>query len=55
MMFCEHPEKFFGYTYVQMTSFPKGSVENPSISEDFPNITGSVPQMIRATWKDFVI
>ena len=30
MMFCEHPEKFFGYTYVQMTSFPKGSVENPS-------------------------
>lgn len=46
MMFCEHPEKFFVYTYVQMTSFPKGSVENPSISEDFPNITGSVPQMI---------
>ena len=23
MMFCEHPEKFFGYTYVQMTLFPK--------------------------------
>ena len=39
MMFCEHPEKFFGYTYVQMTSFPKGSIKNPSISEDFPNIT----------------
>ncbi len=49
MMFCEHPEKFFRYTYVQMTSFPKGSVENPSISEDFPKITGSVPQMIQAT------
>ena len=48
MMSCEHPEKFFGYTYVQMTSFPKGSIENPSISEDFPNITGSVPQMIQA-------
>lgn len=31
MMFCEHPEKFFGYTYVQMTSFPKGSVENPNV------------------------
>lgn len=53
MMFCEHPEKFFGYTYVQMTSFPKGSVENPSISEDFPNITGSVPQMIQATMERF--
>lgn len=49
MMFCEHPEKFFRYTYVQMTSFSKGSVENPSISEDFPKITGSVPQMIQAT------
>ena len=53
MMFCEHPEKFFGYTYVQMTSFPKGSVENPSVSEDFPNITGSVPQMIQATMERF--
>lgn len=53
MMFCEHPEKFFGYTYVQMTSFPKGSIENPSISEDFPDITGSVPQMIRATMERF--
>lgn len=53
MMFCEHPEKFFGYTYVQMTAFPKGSVENPSISEDFPNITGSVPQMIQATMERF--
>lgn len=52
-MFCEHPEKFFGYTYVQMTAFPKGSVENPSISEDFPNITGSVPQMIQATMERF--
>lgn len=53
MMFCEHPEKFFGYTYVQMTLFPKGSVDNPSISEDFPNITGSVPQMIQATMERF--
>ena len=53
MMFCEYPEKFFGYTYVQMTSFPKGSIENPSISEDFPNITGSVPQMIQATMERF--
>lgn len=47
MMFCEYPEKFFGYTYVQMISFSQGSVENPSISEDFPDITGSVLQMIQ--------
>jgi len=36
-----------------MTSFPQGSVENPSVSEDFPNITGSVPQMIQATMERF--
>jgi len=36
-----------------MTVFPKGSVENPSISEDYPNITGSVPQMIQATLDRF--
>ncbi len=53
MMFCDYPEKFFRYTYVQMTSFPKGSVENPSLSEDFPNITGSVPQMIKGTMERF--
>lgn len=53
MMFCEHPEKFFRYTFVQMTSFPEGSVENPSVSVDYPNITGSVPQMIQATMERF--
>ena len=53
MMFCEHPEKFFGYTYVQMTLFPEGSINNPSLSEDFPNITGSVPQMIESTMERF--
>jgi ATP-dependent DNA helicase RecG len=53
MMFCDHPEKFFRYTYVQMTYFPEGSVKNPSLSEDFPNITGSVPQMIEATMDRF--
>lgn len=31
----------------------EGSVENPSISEDYPNITGSVPQMIQATMERF--
>lgn len=53
MMFCEYPEKFFGYTYVQMTRFPEGSVANPGLSEDYPVITGSVPQMIEATMERF--
>ena len=53
MLFCEHPEKFFRYTYVQMTSFPEGSVKNPGLSEDYPIITGSVPQMIQATMERF--
>lgn len=42
MMFCEYPEKFFRYTFVQMTSFPEGSVKNPSLSVDYPNITLSI-------------
>lgn len=28
---------FFRYTCVQMTSFLEGSVENPNVSEDFPD------------------
>jgi len=38
---------------VQMTWFPEGSINNPSLSEDFPQITGSVPQMIQATLDRF--
>ncbi|MCD8197987.1 MAG: putative DNA binding domain-containing protein [Lachnospiraceae bacterium] len=53
MMFCEHPEKFFRYTYVQMTVFPEGSIKTPGLSEDYPNIIGSVPQMIQATMERF--
>lgn len=53
MMFSEHPEKFFPYTFVQMTAFPEGSIKNPSLSEDYPDIKGSVPQMIQATRERF--
>ena len=53
MMFSEHPEKFFPYTFVQMTAFPEGSIKNPSLSEDYPDIKGSVPQMIQATMERF--
>ena len=53
MMFCEYQEKFFMYSHIQMTLFPEGSVNNPSLSEDFPVIKGSVPQMIEATLERF--
>lgn len=53
MMFCEHQEKFFRYTFVQMTSFPRGSVEYPSVSIDYPDIKGSIPQIIQATMERF--
>lgn len=36
-----------------MTSFPEESVDNPSVNEDFLNITGSVPPMIQATMEHF--
>lgn len=45
MMFCEHPEKFFRYTQVDIVSFPEGKINNPN---NFTEITikGSVPQII---------
>ena len=53
MMFCDHCDKFFMYTHVQMTKFPSGSVNSPKDSIDFPLITGSVPQMIEKTMDYF--
>lgn len=53
MMFCEYPERFFPYSFVQMTAFPGGSVSRPGISEDFPDIHGSVPQMIQEVLQRF--
>lgn len=53
MMFCEYPERFFPYSFVQMTAFPGGSVNQPEISEDFPDIHGSVPQMIQEVLQRF--
>lgn len=29
MMFCEHPEKFFPYTQVEVVVFPEGKIKNP--------------------------
>ncbi len=47
MMFCEHPEKFFPVTQVDIVIFPEGSIENPDVMIEAPKIVGPVPKMIR--------
>jgi len=47
MMFCEHPEKFFKTTQVDIVVFPDGREENPDNMIEPPVIRGSVPMMIR--------
>ena len=49
MMFCEHPEKFFPVTQVDIVIFPEGSIENPDLMIEAPRITGPVPKMIKDT------
>ena len=49
MMFCEHPEKFFPVTQVDIVLFPEGSIENPDVMIEVPKIVGPVPKMIRET------
>lgn len=48
MMFCEHPEKFFPVTQVDIVVFPEGCERNPDLMIEAPKITGPVPQMISA-------
>ncbi len=47
MMFCEHPEKFFPVTQVDIVLFPEGSIENPDVMIEAPKIVGPVPKMIK--------
>ncbi len=47
MMFCEHPEKFFKTTQVDIVMFPEGRINNPDNIIELPAIKGSVPMMIR--------
>lgn len=49
MMFCEHPEKFFPITQVDIVIFPQGSIENPDVMIEIPKIVGPVPKIIRET------
>lgn len=48
MMFCEHPEKFFPYTQIDIVMFPEGKVKNPhNFTEKI--FKGSVPQIVKQT------
>ena len=49
LMFCEHPEKFFPYTQVDIVKVPEGSVKNPNNFVEIPSIKGSVPMIINRT------
>ena len=49
MMFCEHLDKFFPYTQVEITKFPEGSIKNPNNFIEVLVIKGSVPTMIKRT------
>ena len=45
MMFCEHPEKFFKYTQIDIVTFPEGRTNGPNNFSE-TTIRGSVPQLI---------
>ena len=49
MMFCNHPEKFFPKTQVEIVFFPEGRERNPNNMFEAPVIHGSVPRMINDT------
>lgn len=47
MMFCEHPEKFFPYSQIEVVIFPEGRINNPDLfMESFP-FTGPVTKIIK--------
>ena len=49
MMFCEHPEKFFPVTQVDIVLFPEGCIDNPDLMIEVPKIVGPIPQIINDT------
>ena len=48
MMFCDHPEKFFKYTQIDIVIFPKGRLNDPNNFSE-TTIYGSIPQLIHGT------
>lgn len=49
MMFCEHPERFFPMTQVEIVIFPEGREQNPNNIIEVPAIKGPVPYIIKST------
>lgn len=49
MMFCDHPEKFFKMTQVEIVIFPNGRLQDPDNIVEIAPIKGCVPKMIRDT------
>ena len=49
MMFCEHPERFFPVTQVDIVLFPEGRIDNPDLMIEVPKIVGPIPQIINDT------
>ena len=49
MMFCNHPERFFKMTQVEIVIFPKGRLQDPDNIIEIAPIRGCVPKMIRDT------
>ena len=49
MMFCDHPQKYFPVSRVEIVIFPEGCINNPSNIIEAPIIEGPVPEMIDRT------
>ncbi|MDO4510805.1 MAG: putative DNA binding domain-containing protein, partial [Bacteroidales bacterium] len=49
MMFCNHPERFFKTTQVEIVIFPNGRINDPDNMIEVAPIKGCVPKMIRDT------
>ncbi len=49
MMFCEHPERFFKTTQVDIVIFPEGRLNNPNNIIEIPPVKGCGPYMIKET------
>ena len=49
LMFNDHPEKFFPYTQVDITIFPKGKLQDPDNFIEVPSIKGPIDSIYNKT------
>lgn len=49
MMFCDHPEKFFPCTEVDIVHYPKGKINDPDNMIEVPKIRGPINLIIEET------